>query len=66
MKLDYDQITSQRHDSHDPESIQNEYLETLDMMYPQDKDYDPYKQEYYKQIQEKPKIKNGQKRELNF
>ena len=31
LKLGYDQITGQRHDSYDPESVQNEYLEKLDM-----------------------------------
>ena len=33
LKLDYDQMTSQRHDSYDPESIQNEYLEKSGMTY---------------------------------
>ena len=29
----------------------------IDMMYPQDQDSDPYKQEYKRHMQEKPKIK---------
>ena len=45
LKLNYDQMTSQRPDSHDPEPIQNMHLEILDMMHPQDKDCDPYEQE---------------------
>ena len=61
LKLDYDQITGQRHDSYDPESIQNEYLEKLNVTYCQYKDSDPYKQEYYRHMQEIPKIeKMGQ------
>ena len=38
------------------------------MMYPQDEECDPYKQEYYRQMQEKPKIEKMDKlkRELNF
>ena len=33
LKLDYDQITCQRHDAYDSESVQSEYLEKLDMTY---------------------------------
>ena len=37
------------------------------MTYPQDEDSDPYKQEYYWHLEEKPKIKIGKlKRELKF
>ena len=49
-------MTSQRHDCYDPDAMQNEYLDKFGMRYPQDKDCDPYKQEYYRQLQDKPKL----------
>ena len=55
LKLYYDQIIGQKHDSYDPESVQTEYLEKLVMTYLQDKDSYPCKQEYNRHMQEKPK-----------
>ena len=61
-------MTSQRHDSYDPDAMQTEYLEKLGMTYPQDEDCDHYKQECYSQMQEKPKLEKigTLKRELKF
>ena len=61
-------MTSQRHGPYDSDAMQNEYLEKLGMRYPQDEDCNPYKQEDYRPMQEKPKIeKMGKlKRELKF
>ena len=56
LKQDHGQMISQRHDSYDPNTMQNEYLEKLGMRYSQDEDCDPHKQKYYRQIQEKPTI----------
>ena len=48
-------MTSQRQDLYDPYAMQNDNVEKSDMMYPQDDDCVPYKQEYHTQMQEKPK-----------
>ena len=56
LKLHYDQLTGQRHDMYKTELVQNEFLEKQEMIYPRDKDSEPYKQEYCRHMQEKPKI----------
>ena len=44
----------------------NEYLERLDMTYPNDKDSDSYKQEYYRHMQEKSEIEKLGKLKRKF
>ena len=46
---------AKRHNFYDPNTIQNEYLEKLCIRYPKT-DCDPYKQERYRKMQEKPKV----------
>ena len=61
-------MTSQRQESYDPDTIQHMYSDKLGMRYPQDEDSNPYKQEHYRQRQEKQKSEKMGKlqRELKF
>ena len=53
---DHDQEIGQRHDFHDFELVQNDYLRNLNMMDIMDKGTDPYKREDYRRIEEEQKI----------
>ena len=49
-------MTNKRQDFYDQYAIQHEYLDKLGMRYPQNRDCVPYKQEHYRQMQEKSKL----------
>ena len=56
LKWNYDQMTNQRQDFYDQDTIQHIYLDKLGMKYPQDED--PCLQEQYRQREKT--TKNGQ------